>query len=206
MDLAIGTLGSGEVETPSNLKHQALVGASGAIGGFFGMTALGVELPVTTTLMLRSIADIAKSQGHNLDEVETKLACLEVFSLGSPTNTEDDASESAYFASRGALAYEMRLALDSVANMSNKAIQESLARGNMPMLIKFINTIASRFGITVSEKLVAQAVPVLGAAGGATLNLMFMNHYQDMARGHFIVKRLEKRYGSDTIRQLYATL
>lgn len=38
----------------------------------------------------------------------------------------------------------------------------------------------------------AQVVPVIGALTGATLNTMFTDYYQDMARGHFIVKRLEK--------------
>lgn len=206
LDLAIGTMGSGEIKAPSNLTHKAMVAASGAVGGAFGLAALSIELPISTTLMLRSIADIAKSQQHDLNDRETQLACLEVFSLGSTTNREDDASESAYFAARGGLAYEMKLALDSVANMSNKAIQEALAKGQMPMLIKLINTISARFGITVSEKAASQALPIIGAAGGATINLVFMNHYQDMAQGHFIVKRLQKKYGDDAIKQLYVSL
>jgi hypothetical protein len=76
----------------------------------------------------------------------------------------------------------------------------------MPLLVKLINTIASRFGLVVSEKLVAQAAPLIGAGGGAAVNLMFINHFQDMAEGHFIVKRLEKRYGADEIRKLYESL
>jgi glycerate kinase len=87
--------------------------------------------------------------------------------------------------------------------MSSKAIQDALSRGQMPMLIKLINTIASRFGIVVSEKLAAQSIPLIGAAGGAAINLMFIDHFQDMAEGHFIVKRLEKKYGSEKIEVLY---
>ena len=203
LDIAIGTLGREEIKTPSNIKHKIMAGGSGAIGGFFGMAALPVELPISTTIMLRSVADIAQSQQHDLNDIDIKLSCLEVFSLGSTTNRDDDAGESAYFAARGALGFEMKMALDSVANMSNKAIQEALAKGNMPMLIKLINSIASRFGIAVSEKLAVQAVPVIGAAGGAAINLMFIDHFQDMAKGHFIVKRLEKKYGSDMIRRIY---
>ena len=205
LDLAIGSLGE-ERGSSSNLKHKLMVAASGAGGGFFGMAALPLELPVSTTIMLRSIADIARSQGHDLSDMACRLNCLEVFSLGSTKNREDDAGESAYFAARGALAYEMKLAVDSVANMSNRAIQDALAKGNMPLLVKLINTIASRFGLVVSEKLVAQAAPLIGAGGGAAINLMFINHFQDMAEGHFIVKRLEKRYGADEIRKLYESL
>lgn len=204
LDIAISTLDTTTLTSSfSNLKHKIMVGGSGAVGGFFGIAALAIELPISTTIMLRSIADIAKSQEHDLDDFQTQLACLEVFSLGSTKNRDDDAGESVYFASRSVLAYEMKLAVDSVANMSQKAIQEALARGQMPILVKLVNNIAARFGITVSEKLVAQVIPVVGAAGGAAINLMFINHFQDMAEGHFIVKRLEKRYGYEAIKQLY---
>ena len=206
LDVAIGSLKDEKPISSSNFKHKLMVGGSGAVGGFFGLAALAVELPVSTTIMLRSIADVARSQQHELSNIETKLACLEVFSLGSTKNSDDDASESAYFAVRATLAFEMRAALQSVSHMSSKAIQDALSRGQMPMLIKLINTIASRFGIVVSEKLAAQSIPLIGAAGGAGINLMFIDHFQNMAEGHFIVKRLEKRYGSEKIEMLYNNL
>ena len=206
LDVAIGSLKEKPKTSPSNLKHKFLVGGSGAVGGLFGLAALAIELPVSTTIMLRSIADIAQSQEHILSDMETRLACLEVFSLGSTKNSDDDASESAYFAARATLAFEMRAALNSVSHMSSKAIQDALSRGQMPILIKFINTISSRFGIVVSEKLAAQSVPLIGAAGGAAINLMFIDHFQDMAEGHFIVKRLEKKYSSEKIEMLYHNL
>ncbi len=207
LDIAIGSLDEVvQSDTPANLQHKLLVGGSGAVGGFFGMAALAVELPISTTIMLRSIADVARSQGHDLNQMQTRLACLEVFSLGSTKNSEDDASESAYFAARATLAYEMRAALQSVSKMSSKAIQDALQRGQMPVLIRFINTIASRFGIVVSEKVAAQAVPLVGAAGGAAINVLFIDHFQQMAQGHFIVKRLEQKYGEAKIAALYNAL
>ncbi|CAA6802286.1 MAG: Staphylolytic protease preproenzyme LasA [uncultured Sulfurovum sp.] len=206
LDLAISSLNKKNNFTVSNAKHKGLAVLSGGVGGMFGLMALAVELPISTTIMLRSIADIAESQGHDLNELETRLACLEVFSLGSSKSTSDDGAESAYFSTRGAIALEMKLAIDSVANMSNKAIQEALAKGQLPMFIKVVNSIASRFGITLSEKLVAQSIPLVGAVGGASLNFMFINHFQKMAEGHFVVKRLEKKYGSDEIHQLYNAL
>ena len=203
LDVAIGSLKEESSIVPSNLKHKFMVGGSGAVGGFFGLASLAIELPISTTIMLRSIADIAQSQEHVLSDMETRLACLEVFSLGSSKNSDDDASESAYFAARATLAFEMRAALQSVSHMSSQAIKDALARGQMPILIKFINTIASRFGIVVSEKLAAQSIPLIGAAGGAAINVMFIDHFQEMAEGHFIVKRLEKKHGSEKIEALY---
>jgi hypothetical protein len=203
LDIAIETMATGDMGAPSNWWHKIAVMGTGAGGGFFGLPALAIELPVSTTIMLRSIADIARSQGHDLSDISTRLSCLEVFALGSDRTESDDASESAYYSARAGLAVEMRMAIDAAEKMGTRALQEAIAKGQVPVLIKLINTIAARFGITVSEKLVAQAVPVIGAAGGASINLMFMNHFQDMAEGHFIIKRLENKYGEKQVRIAY---
>ena len=63
--------------------------------------------------------------------------------------------------------------------------------------------LGARFGVVVSEKAVAQAVPIIGAAGGALVNSIFIDHFQDMARGHFIVRRLERTYGEEVVKRAY---
>ncbi len=44
--------------------HQAAVMATGAVGGLFGVHALVIELPITTSIMFRSIVDIARPRGR----------------------------------------------------------------------------------------------------------------------------------------------
>jgi hypothetical protein len=63
--------------------------------------------------------------------------------------------------------------------------------------------VASRFSINVSEKAAAQAVPVVGAIGGAIINTLFIDHFQDMAKGHFVVRRLERSHGREAIERAY---
>ena len=41
------------------------------------------------------------------------------------------------------------------------------------------------------------------AAGGALINAIFVQHFQDMARGHFTVRRLERIYGTEAVRRAY---
>ena len=72
-----------------------------------------------------------------------------------------------------------------------------------PVLIRFVAQIASRFGVVVTQKLAAQAVPVIGALGGAAVNYAFIDHFQEVARAHFVVRRLELRYGKDAVRTAY---
>src|SRR6266511_5539570 len=83
----------------SQLLHKALATASGAAGGAFGLVTLPIELSVSTVIMLRSIADIARSEGEDLSDPEAALSCVQVFALGGR-----DASDSGYFAVRGMLA------------------------------------------------------------------------------------------------------
>ena len=46
-------------------------------------------------------------------------------------------------------------------------------------------------------------VPIAGAISGGLLNLVFMQHFQDVARGHFILRRLERKYKPDIVRKEY---
>jgi hypothetical protein len=55
----------------------------------------------------------------------------------------------------------------------------------------------------VSEKVAAGAIPVVGAIGGAAVNIAFMQHFQQMARAHFVVRYLERRYGQVLVQSRY---
>ncbi|MHC4816392.1 MAG: EcsC family protein, partial [Planctomycetota bacterium] len=75
-----------------------------------------------------------------------------------------------------------------------------------PVIVRLLAQIAARFNTVVGEKIIAQGVPVVGALGGAAINVLFIDHFQDMARGHFIVRRLERGYGEEEIRKRYEQL
>jgi hypothetical protein len=145
--------------------------------------------------MLRSIADIARDEGENIKSPETELACLEVFALGGNTKS-DDVADTGYYAVRTALAKLMNEAAKYIA-------EKGMIEEGAPAIVKFIMRIAARYGIVVSEKVAASAVPLLGAVSGAAINTIFINHFQDMARGHFIVRRLERTYGEEFVKQEY---
>jgi len=178
--------------------HMLAVAATGAAGGAFGVAALAAELPVSTTIMLRSIADIARSEGHSILAHDVKLRCLEVFALGGP-GRGDDAAESGYFAVRAALARGISEAAEYLA-------MRGVSGEAGPALVGLVTKIAARFGIPVSEKLMAQSVPVIGAAGGAAINVLFIRHFQDVARGHFTVLRLEEKYGAGAVASAYGAI
>jgi hypothetical protein len=182
----------------SQLLHKALATASGAAGGAFGLATLPIELPVSTIIMLRSIADIARSEGEDLSEPEPALSCVQVFALGGRAGSAN-ASESGYFAARGMLA-------KSVTEAARFIAQRGVIEEGAPVLVRFIAQVASRFGIVVTQKIAAQTVPVVGALGGAAVNYAFIEHFQEVARGHFTVRRLERVYGKAIVRTEYERL
>jgi len=147
--------------------HKGIVVISGASGGFFGLPGLLWDLPITTVNIMRSVADIARSYpGEDISADDTKRACIEVFAMGSPLIDDDDA-ELGYWAAR--------VGLNHVS---------------VELLIK---TVAARYGLVLSEKILAQAVPVAGAIAGGALNYAFIDYYQEMARVHFAVRGVERR-------------
>ena len=198
LKMLVSKMESGSNSKPNNLMHKILVAGTGTAGGFFGLPALAIELPVTTSIMLRSIADIARSKGFDINELETQLACLEVFALGG-NSKRDDFSDSAYYITRGALA-------QAVTEANKYILQKGFAKESAPAIVNFISKVASRFGIIVSEGAAAKSVPVIGAASGGAINLVFMNHFQRMAEGHFTVMQLENKYGKEEIEEIYKGL
>jgi hypothetical protein len=194
LNVAISSIEPRSKALPARRMASLLAGLSGGVSGFFGLAALPIELPVTTTLMLRSIADIARHHGEDLSKLEARLACVEVFALGAPrTGRRADVG---YYASRALLG---RLTADATALL----LERGAANLAAPVVGGLVSEIATRFSVVVSERSAASAIPVLGAMGGATVNLLFMNHFQRVASGHFAIRRLEREYGPAVVRRLY---
>jgi hypothetical protein len=197
LKLALLTIRGGPQES-SQMLHRALAVASGAAGGAFGIFSLPVELPVSTIIILRSILDIARSEGEDLADPESTLSCIQVFGLGGRSQT-DDAAEGGYFVTRGVLAA-------SVTEAARFIAERGVVEEGSPVLVRLITQIASRFGFVVSQKAAAQTIPIIGALGGAAINFAFTEHFQSVARGHFIVRRLERRYGKELVFAEYERL
>jgi hypothetical protein len=178
--------------------HKALATLAGATGGAFGLPALAVELPISTGILLHAIADIARAEGEDLSKPEAALACLEVFAFGKASGSRM-AGDIGYHAVRATLARSM-------AGLGRYVVERGFAKESAPVFMRVVSQIAQRFGVVVSQKAAAQSLPVLGAVTGAAVNAAFMSHFQSIARGHFVVRRLERIYGRDLIGTAYAEM
>jgi hypothetical protein len=199
LEVALRTLDAADRGGPTDWFHRGVVIASGAAGGALGLPGLALELPFSLTVMLRSIADHARAQGEDLSLVAARLECLTVFAYGTPAKS-DDAADSAYFAARAVLARAVSQATEYVAG---KGLAGAIGEKSAPALAQLIARVAQRLGVAVTDKAAAQLVPIAGAAGGAAVNALFMNHYQEIAWAHFTVRRLERAHGADAVRRVY---
>ena len=197
LKLALRTIDRNRAAKPAGRAHTFAAAASGALGGAFGLAALPVELPLSTAIVMRSIAEIAREEGEDLSAPHAALACVEVFALGG--EAEETAFESGYFAIRAALA-------KSVSESARFVASQGLGAQSAPAVVRLLTQVAARFGVIVSEKAAAQAAPILGAIGGAAVNAAFSAHFQSLARGHFIVRRLERRHGASLVAFEYRRL
>ena len=158
--------------------HTAAAIASGAGGGFLGAAGIVGDATITTGLIMRSIAEIARSfPGEDLASADTRRACIEVFNFGERVAADEDLGAS-YWAARFAF--------------QHATIEQA------------VRLAASRLGVALSQKAVAQIVPVAGAVAGAGINYAFISYFQDVARVHFTLREIERGSGNpDAVRAAF---
>ena len=186
----------------SRIGHNIAAASTGAVGGFFGELGLVAELPVTTTLIMRSIL----SQGQkyqNFTKEELIVNSIYVFSLGSSKSSEDDDMSSSYYSSRLMMDYTVRKSAEYLATSGPKGLLKSMEAGSAPLLLDLVSRVLQRFNVSVTEKMLVQAVPVVGAIGGAGINLLFTDFFTSSARYHFGIKALEAKYGQEQVQLEY---
>jgi EcsC protein family len=182
---------------PAKFAERAATLASGIAGGAGGIPGTMIELPITTALLLRSIARIAAEEGEDPRDDETRAECLKVLAIGAPASVSPSTPASG---EAGAASYQaVRLAMAEV-------VSAATGRAAGDLFPRLAAAVLPRFGLSVTWKFAGQAVPVAGAAAGGLVNLAFTTHYQEKARGHFIVRRLERTHGESVVQALYEQL
>jgi hypothetical protein len=209
LDISISTIKPGKAAVSwdhmirQSHGHSAATAVTGAISGFFGPLSLAIELPVTTGIMFRSIASIAQSFGEDLSNPEVRLECLQVFAMGSSQSAKDDEMNSAYFSHRMAFNSLVKNASVFMAQHTSREALRAIEKGTAPLLVRLLGSIASKFEVVVAEKILAEAIPVIGAIGGAAINSAFTDYFNRTAYFHFGLRFLEKKYGAAKIEAIY---
>ena len=171
---AWGLAGAGARRLPVGGRRGSLVAAaaSGALGGAGGLATSVAELPVTVAVILHAIRREAVAAGFDPEDPSIRGACLQVFAAGSPL-AEDDGIDTSFLSARLTL--------------------------TGPALKRLIATVAPRLAAVLTQKLAAQAIPVLGAVTGAALNTAFLSWYREIAAIRFALLRLAETQGEKAV-------
>ena len=184
-------------------RHTFAVMGLGASSGFVGGWAMALELPITTTLMMRSIASMAHAAGFDPRDPRTALEILTVFAYGNRSAQREAGSDTAFLVQRAAFDVLIRDGASFISGKTAAQVMAALEQGAAPKLIELLAKIGARMNIIAGEKFFAQSLPVIGAAGGAAINGLFNDHYSTVAYYAFGLKRLEQQYGEEKVRQAY---
>jgi EcsC protein family len=210
MDLAAGTVTDGSNGGQSGehalwpvTLHTLATAVTGSVGGAFGLAGLALELPITTGIMFRSIASIADAFGEDLKDPAIRLECLTVFGHTGPSTNPMETTASSYLATRTAMAAMVHEATVFLSRNAAQLAADALARESTPALINLVAAVATRFNVVVSEKVLVQSVPLIGALTGAAVNTAFSDHFNTVARYHFGIRQLERREGTDRVQAAY---
>jgi len=152
--------------------HRLAAVASGAAGGAAGLGSAVVELPATVALIFGAMQKVAAEEGFDPASEEVRLICLDILGSGGP-GSADDGVNTAYFGAR--------------LGLSGSAIHAVIAR------------VAPKFATLMGQKLASQTVPLLGAVAGASVNYVFMDYFQAMARVRFGLIRLARKHGEEAV-------
>lgn len=114
----------GPLPAPPGMAAAAL---SGIAGGMAGMAGFLPDAAVTTLIIMRDVARIAREEGEDLDSEATRTACVQVFGL----RAED---EGGYFSARLMLQGQAAQAIITrVAARWGAVLGEKLAVGAVPV-------------------------------------------------------------------------
>jgi hypothetical protein len=184
------------VRPPRRSMGVLLAGLSGGVGGALGPSGVLIELPVITFLILRSVVAIARHCGEDLSTAQGRLACIEVFALGSGATMK----RGGYFAARAKISGAFGNAAYFVAERSATSISS-------PLVGRALSQAAGSLGVTLSERIAAAgSLPLIGAFAGGATNALFMHYFQNLAEAHFTVRRLERLYGAERIKNHYCEM
>jgi hypothetical protein len=104
-----------------------VVALSGFIGGFAGLAGFVPDATLTTLVILREVASIARAQGEDLSSEAARAACVQVFGLKA-------GDEAGYFSARLMLqGNAARALLAQVATRWGPVLGEKLAAGAVPV-------------------------------------------------------------------------
>jgi hypothetical protein len=164
----------------ANEIHNWAIGIASAEGvgsGMCGIYGLAMDIPFVITFALRTIHKIGLCYGYRNKDEKGKTFVLALLSAAS-ANTVNEKAE----AVKLLRAIDVMIAKQTMKTVVEKAVQQQI--GKEAVLLSMKN-LGRQLGINITERKVLQAIPVIGAAVGGSVNAWFINDVAWAARRAF---------------------
>jgi uncharacterized protein (DUF697 family) len=174
-----------ELDMLANEVHNWAIGiasAEGAATGAAGLAGMALDIPAIITLSFRTINKIALCYGFENNSDEENQIVLSILSVaGANSVTEKEQALAALE--------------DMVANNPHKKLAGKTLENEAAKLI--ITTLTKQLGINLTKRKALQAVPVIGAAVGASVNGYFIKDTGWAARRIYQERWLKEKYKAE---------
>lgn len=160
----------------NSVHNWALAAASseGVVTGTLGLPGLVADIPTIITLGLRTIYKIGLCYGFENRTLEDKQFVYTIFSIAGANSMKEK-----YIALATLKQIEVIIAKTAWKKMAEKAIGDKLSKEAAIIAIK---NLAKTLGINLTKRKALQAIPIIGAGVGATVNAAFINDISWAAR------------------------
>jgi hypothetical protein len=189
-----------------DVSNAIIVGTEGALLGLavtlceglpFAQVAvpavIASDVAASMTLLSRHVCQIATSYGYSSQRVEN---IPHVLAAMAPQTT---VSEEGYLSAKFMVQEACREAGRFTAKAVGRNLGSMLSKGETPAVVRLIEYIAGRLGVTFTQKELGILVPIAGAALNGGINVAFQQTGHIYAKDYFRTLHLERLYGSEAV-------
>jgi hypothetical protein len=165
--------------------HIGVAVAEGGAAGFFGLPAMIVDVPAVILLAMRLIRQIGREYGFEADNEEEQKFVYSVMSSASANSQEEK------LAAIATSSYLINLlSKNTWRALAEKAAGQQIGGAAAVIGIK---SLAKQLGINITKRSALAAIPVIGAAVGASANGWFVRDVGIAAQNLYQERWLKKR-------------
>ena len=151
--------------------------AEGAATGATGLPGMIVDIPALIIMTLRVIRKIGLCYGYDCDTEKEKQFIFSIMSAAGANSTNEK-----IIALGNIQAAKVLISKTAWRKMAEKAANNKFSKEAIVLAIK---NLAKQLGVNLTKRKALQAIPIIGGAVGATMNIAFINDAAWAARRAF---------------------
>jgi len=164
----------------ANNVHNWAIGiatAEGAATGTGGFLTLGIDIPFIITFALRTVHKIGYCYGYEAHDDQDNMFILGILSVSGSNSMQEKVIALSTLTS-----IQNTIAKETWKKIAEKAVRDKVSKEGAVISIK---SLARQLGINITKRKALQAIPIIGAIVGASVNAWFIKEVAWAARHKF---------------------